>query len=90
MNTKLALMSIYEACDIPLDKVAQEYFGMAPKRANTLARAQKLPVPVYRTGGQKSPWLVSVDDLANHIEKSRTQAQEHWSRMHHNQTNQSH
>ncbi|WP_430980715.1 pyocin activator PrtN family protein [Stenotrophomonas terrae] len=43
------------------------HFGKTPEEANKRAARQLLPVPVFRLGSQKSPWLVAADVLAAHI-----------------------
>jgi len=34
----------------------------------------QLPIPAYRIGSQKSPWLISATDLARHIDHQRENA----------------
>jgi hypothetical protein len=79
MNTFFALLAEFETADIPLDRVCDKYMGMDYKTALRRASTQQLPVPVYKTGSQKSPWLVSAKDLAEHIDKCRAEAR----RVHH-------
>lgn len=55
-----ALLLEFGCFDIPLEKVAKPYFDMEYKRAASLAAVQRLPIPAYRIGTQKSPWLVSA------------------------------
>ena len=40
-----------------------------------------LPVPAFRCGSQKSPWLVNVEDLADYIESQRRQALQEWQKV---------
>lgn len=58
---------------IPLEKCCQ-HFGMKPQGANTRAARQSLPVPVFRLGSQKSPWLVATEALATYIDGQRAEA----------------
>ena len=74
MNTYYALLSEYDTAEIPLAKVCEKFFGLDPKTALRQASTQRLPVPVHKIGGQKSPWLVSAKDLADLIDKRRLQA----------------
>lgn len=65
MKTMFLLMAEHGQADIPLSDVAEKYLGISPAKAARLAGAQQLPFPVFRGGSQKSPWLVSVPDLAS-------------------------
>lgn len=80
-STYFALMSEYGTGDIPLFSCCQKYFGMDEKKAGHSARHQKLPVPAYRGGSQKSMWLISTADLANYIDAHREKAKEDWRKM---------
>ena len=79
--TYFGLLAEFGESEIPLDRVCEKYFGLSIPKAKRRACLQQLPVPVYRTGSQKSPWLVSAIDLANHIDKQRSQAAKTWSSM---------
>lgn len=76
-----ALLMEFGCFDIPLEKVSKPYFDMEYKRAAALAATQQLPVPVYRVGTQKSPWLVSAKDLAELLEKQQQEAEKLWRKM---------
>ena len=67
--------------EIELAEIAEHYLGMKVKRALALAAVQKLPFPVHRLGTQKSPWMVSLIDLAAYIDERRAEAQSEWQRM---------
>lgn len=81
MNTVYLLLAEYEAADIPLEQVAQKYLGLDPAMAKRQAALQKLPLPCYRAGSQKSPWLVRITDLADFLDKQREQAKRDWLAM---------
>lgn len=74
MNTLFALMAEFETADIPLEKICEKYFGLSYKTAQSRAATQQLPIPVYKAGSNKSPWLVSAADLAKYIDQLRAQA----------------
>lgn len=74
MNTFFALMAEFQTAEIPLAAVSEKFFGMEPATALRKASTQGLPIPVHKTGGQKSPWLVNATDLAALIDKRREQA----------------
>ncbi len=67
-STYFALMAEFGAGQVELVKICEKYLGLIPKESCRRAVLNKLPVPVFRTGSQKSPWLVSLQDLAEHIE----------------------
>lgn len=81
MNTVFLLFAEFETGEIPLSEVAPKYFGIDSRKAIEKARSQSLPVPVYRGGSQKSQWLVSVQDLAQYLDRKREEAREDWRRI---------
>jgi hypothetical protein len=78
MNTLFALMAEFDTADIPLEKVAPKYFGLQLEEAKRQASMNKLPVPAFRAGSQKAPWLVSAADLARWIDERRAAARLEW------------
>lgn len=81
-STYFGLLAEFGEAEIPLDRVCQKYFGMAPDKAKRAALMRRLPVPAYRVGNsQKSPWLVSAGDLAAHIDEQREKARQEWEKM---------
>ncbi|EMG6786137.1 pyocin activator PrtN family protein [Vibrio cholerae] len=75
MNTAFLLMAEYESAVVPLSQISQKYFGLAPQTAKFRANAGKLPVPVFRAS-QKAKYLVSIQDLAEYIDRMREGARE--------------
>jgi hypothetical protein len=73
-STYFGLLAEFGEANIPLARVAPKYFGLSPIEARRRAPGQRLPCPVFRLGGQKSPWLVSASDLAQAIDKERERA----------------
>ncbi|OBU21240.1 hypothetical protein CTM88_17795 [Photobacterium aquimaris] len=64
---------------IPLVEVAELLFGMSATTIKRKAAQQDLPFPVVRlSGSQKSPWLVSFDDLVKFVERKRLQNEKIW------------
>ena len=47
------------------------------------AAKQRLPVPAFRLGFQKSPWLVAADALAAYIDQRKAAAEADWKRLNH-------
>ncbi|MDH3273693.1 MAG: pyocin activator PrtN family protein [Gammaproteobacteria bacterium] len=79
--TYFGLLAEFGESEIPLDRVCEKYFGLSVPKAKRRACLQQLPVPAYRAGSQKSPWLISAIDLANHIDQQRRIAERQWQSM---------
>lgn len=60
---------------VPLEEVCERYFGLSPTEAKKRAPLQELPVPVFRLGSQRSPWMVSSKHLADLIVKKAKEAE---------------
>lgn len=69
-----------EPIGIPVERCAH-HFGMGADEAKRAAARQALPVPAFRLGSQKSPWLVSADELAKHIDAKKEVAAAEWKRI---------
>lgn len=74
MKTITMLFAQFEKPTVRLDEISREYFGLAPNQAKRLAATGELPVPAFRLGAAKSPWLIHLDDLATYLDKQRQQA----------------
>lgn len=75
MNTVFLLMAEYETTAIPLKTIAAKYFGITNDRQlNEKARHNEFPFPIFRSGGQKSDWMVSLQDLAEWLDSQREKA----------------
>lgn len=81
ISTFFALMAEFGTAEIPLEDVAEKFFGLSPDMAKKRAARQALPVTAYRAGTQKSSWLVSAQDLANHIDEQRRKARREWNQV---------
>ena len=64
-----------------MQKICKDFFGMEPKKANERACLQDLPVPAYKLGGQRSPWLVDAKKLADYIDLKKKEAENDWLKM---------
>ncbi|PPK72639.1 pyocin activator protein PrtN [Methylobacter tundripaludum] len=80
-STFFALMAEYSTASVELDKVCEKYFGLKPPEAAKRANLNRLPVPTFRCGTQKSAFMVHVEDLANLIDAQREKALEQWQKM---------
>jgi hypothetical protein len=80
-RTLFLLLAEFGTGQIPVERCCA-HFGLSPAEAKSAASRQSLPVPAFRLGSQKSPWLVSADALANFIDKRREAAETKWRRMH--------
>ena len=79
--TYFGLLAEFGTAEIPLEKVCEKYFGLSVTKAKRRAAMQQLPIPAYRIGSQKSPWLISAADLALHIDHQRESAASRWQAM---------
>ena len=77
-QTELTLLAIHRAPAVPLADICERYFNIKPKVADRRARLNQLPVPAWRLGTQKSPFMVHVKDLAERIDTARESAAESW------------
>ena len=82
-STYFGLLAEFGATEIPLELIAEKYFGLSPAKAKSRAAMAQLPVPAYRMGTQKSGWLVSASDLADAIDRQRNQAAQLWEKVNH-------
>lgn len=73
-STYFGLLAEFGEANVPLEKVAPKYFGLSFAEARRRAPAKLLPCSAFRLGGQKSPWLVSLVDLAELIDRQREKA----------------
>jgi|SRR5581483_7654429 len=73
-STYFGLLAEFGEANIPLQRVADKYFGLSFAEARRRASLKQLPCRAFRLGGQKSPWLVSACDLAELIDRQRERA----------------
>ena len=79
MKTAFLLMAQYERATVPLSEIAEQYLGMTVPVAQREALMNNLPIPTFRLrDSNKSPLLVHIDDLAEHIDKVRATAKRAW------------
>lgn len=78
MKTYFGLMAQYERGEIPLSAVAADYLNLSPEVADKRASMNLLPFPTYRVGSNKSPRMVSAEELAKYIDKQKQTAQAEW------------
>lgn len=69
-----ALLAEFGTAQIPLEMMCERYFGLGLEKAKAKAARGELPVQPFRLDGQKSPWLVSAEQLAELIEKKMREA----------------
>jgi len=69
MGTYFSLLAEFGEAHIRLEQVATRYFGLSVEEAKRLARARMLPCRAFRLDGQKAPWLISVSDLAELLQR---------------------
>jgi hypothetical protein len=79
--TLFLVLAEYATAQIPVERCAH-HFGLTATQAKDAAKRQALPVPAYRLGSQKSPWVVDAAALAHHIRAKREAAEAEWKRIH--------
>jgi hypothetical protein len=77
-STVFALMYEFGSAHIPLVAVAKKYFGYDENTANRYARQSKFPFPVFRLGGQLTPWMVDAAELAAYLDKIAAKAKKQY------------
>lgn len=80
-RTLFLLLAEFGTGHIPVERCAH-HFGLDEREAKRAAARQNLPVPAFRLGSQKSPWLVSAEALAAYIDTRAKAATEEWKRLH--------
>lgn len=80
MKTFFALMAEYSTANIPLERVCH-LFGLGADEAAKRANRHQLPVPAYRAGTQKSPWIVDAHELASYLDGLKSKAADDWKRV---------
>jgi Pyocin activator protein PrtN len=73
-RTLFFLLAEFGTGHIVLDRCAH-HFGLSADEAKRAANRQSLPLPAFRLGSQKSPWLVSAIDLARYIDSKHEAAE---------------
>ncbi|SPZ22153.1 Pyocin activator protein PrtN [Providencia rettgeri] len=81
MNTVFLLMAEFETSQIPLSVVAEKFLNLTPSYADRQATLGKLPFPTYRDDSQKAPRMVHISDLAEWIDKRRSEARKEFSKI---------
>lgn len=79
-RTLFLLLAEFGTGQIPVERCAA-HFGMTPGAAKAASARQSLPVPAFRLGSQKSPWLVSAEALASYIDAKKHAADDEWRRI---------
>ena len=80
-KTYIGLIMEFESNEIKLSDCCEKYFGLSYEKASGRARHQKLPVPCYRAGSQKSEWLIDGAVFASWIDERKKEAIEDHRRM---------
>ncbi|MEC7118541.1 MAG: pyocin activator PrtN family protein [Pseudomonadota bacterium] len=79
IDTGFMLALRYRTPYIPLERVVQDFMThLKPEVAVRRANAGTLPFPAFKPDGVKSPFLVSVADLAAYLDAQRAAAAKDW------------
>lgn len=82
MKTLFLLQAQFDGrAEIPLAEICQDFLDLSEREAKRRAAAQTLPFPVHRLGSQKSPWMVSLTDLAAYIDEKKAAAEQEWRKV---------
>lgn len=66
---------------IPLIEFSEEFLGLSPKKAKEKFNAGELNLPIFRvTNSQKSPPVIRIQDLAEHLDKCAAKAKKGYKR----------
>ena len=78
-QTELRLLVIHDAAAVPLADICVRYLNLSWQKAREAASVNRLPFPTFRlTDSQKAPLMVSVTDLARHIDTRHAEATASW------------
>jgi hypothetical protein len=81
-STFFCLMAEYGTAQIPLELVAEKFWGMSPQVAKNRAAVHGLPVAAFRgSDSQKAGWFISASDLADYLDKQRAEAKAVWDKL---------
>jgi hypothetical protein len=74
MNTAFLLFAQYEKSLIPLEDIAEDYFGLTKAESYRLVNEGRFPIPAIRLRESKrAPYLIHIADLADYLDKIRKQ-----------------
>lgn len=73
-STYFALLAEFGTAQIPLEAMSKKYFGLDVDKAKAKAARGELPLQPIRLAGQKSPWLVPAEKLAELIDRQMGKA----------------
>lgn len=79
-NRIYLLMAEFEGADALLEQVVARYFSHLGEREwKRRAALQQFPFPVFRAEkSQKSPWMVSLKELADYLDHQEAEAAKDW------------
>ncbi len=80
-STFFALMAEFQTASVELNKVCEKYFGLTAPEAAKRANLNRLPIPAFRCGTQKSAFMIHIEDLATLIDDQRAKAITQWQKM---------
>ena len=77
--TETHLLTALKAPVVPLVDICDRWLNINPKTAREAAALNRLPFPTFKmSDSNKAPLLVSVHDLAEHIDARHTAAKASW------------
>lgn len=79
--TELRLLATLHTPVVPLYDICEKWLNMKPQTARESAALNTLPFPTFRISSSRAaPLMVSVRDLADHIDAQHEAAKASWER----------
>jgi hypothetical protein len=78
-STYFALLAEFGTAEMPLERVAEKFWGLGELKARQKAVMKTLPVPAYRGApSERAPWFINAADLAKYLDDAREEAALEW------------
>lgn len=79
MNTLFLVMAQFEAAEVPLEKICDQ-FGLSLPQAKRKAALHELPVPFYKKS-VKGAYFCNASDWAEYLDTQAAAARAEWQKM---------
>ena len=78
-DTECKLTALHRSVALRLEDICDTYLQLTKKEALRRAALNQLPFPTFRiSSSQKAPVLVSIKDLADHLDTVQVTAKKEW------------
>jgi hypothetical protein len=82
VSTYFALMAEFGTGHVPVTELGKKFFGYDEQKAKAVASSNKFPFPVFRAGGQKSPWMADISEVAKYLDEVKEKAKKEFNLTH--------